>query len=242
MLPDYVKCVFWTDKNLREADIILKVTQEIISFGEPFIPNKMLLDDNTRMRYVKFKTPKDYDRIKESINTYDNLKFGFMKEENDYFHLSFGRRSYDGVNQYGRKASPNTIGLELERHLFSDKSIVLKYLEACKCLYLETEPYYGYIHESDDVQKIRRQDEWLKIFHTPQFCLIYWANFFGPSVVENYGGKSKFLDAPCWKVEELSDGGILLLLYPNPLDPDSDGKRSVHNRVLKYFDLKPMQE
>lgn len=240
MLPDYVRGVFWTDKDLRKDDIILKVTQEVISFGEPFVPNKMLLDDNTRMRYVKFKIPDDYNRIKESINIFDNLKFGFMRDESDYFHLSFGRRSYDGVNQYGRNASPNTIGLEVERRLFDDDSVVSKYLNVSKLLYSEIEPYYGYIHDSGDGNKIARDDEWLKIYHTPQFCMLYWANFFGPSVVENYGGKSKFLEAPCWKVEELPDGGIFLLLYPNPLDPDSEDKRAVQNRILEYFGLRPI--
>jgi hypothetical protein len=240
MLPDYVRCVFWTDKDLRKDNIILKILQKVLSFGNPFSPNKMFLNKETKNRFVRLKIPKDYNRIEKAINVYDYLSFGFMREENDYFHLDFARRSYDGVNKFGRKADPNIAVLELERKLFNDESIVLKYLEACKLLYLETGPYYGYTHESDDVQKIRRKDEWLKIFHTPQFCLIYWVNFFGPSVVENYGGKSKFLNAPCWKVEELDDGGILLILYPNPLNPEKPEKREIQNNVLKYFGLQPI--
>jgi len=240
VLPDYVRCIFWTDKDLREDDIILKVLKKVVAIGEPFSPNKMLLDDDTRMRYVKCEIPKDYDRIKKSINVYDNLKFGFMREQNDYFHLNFGRRSYDGRNQYGRKASPNTVGLELERHLFTDDSIATQYVETCQLLYDKVSPYYGYVHESDDVQKIHREDEWLEIFHTPQFSLIYWINFFGPSVVENYGGRKRFLKAPGWKVHELDDGGIMLILYPNPLQPETKEKRSVQNAVLQHFDLEPI--
>ncbi len=36
---------------------------------------------------------------------------------------------------------------------------------------------------------------------------LYWRNIFGPSYVERYG-RDFFLNAPGWKVEELSDGGV----------------------------------
>lgn len=240
MLPDFIRCIFWSDTDFRKDDIIIEILQDMITNGKPFIPDKMFLSKDTRNRFKKLKIPDDYKRIKESLDIFDNLSFVFMKEENDYFHLSFGRRPYDGINQYGRKASPNTIGLELERHLFKDESIVSKYLNVCKFLYSRTNPYYGYIHDSIDGNKIARDDEWFDIFHKPQFCLLYWVNFFGPSVVENYGGKSRFLNAPCWKVEELDDGGILLLLYKNPLNPDKIEKREIQNNCLEYFNLKPI--
>lgn len=40
---------------------------------------------------------------------------------------------------------------------------------------------------------------------------IFWANFFGPAYVKKYGRKF-FLEAPGWKKEELSDGGILYVV------------------------------
>lgn len=238
MLPKYIYSSFWTDKDLRKNDIILTILKDVISFDKIFLPNMFYLSQETRDRYVRFKIPDDFDRVKKAINVYGYLSFGFMREKVTYFHINFGRRSYDGVNEYGRKADPNTINVELEKGLFEDDFIVSKFVRLCKIVYDISKPYYGYLHESRDGNKIARDDEWLKIYHKPQFCMLYWANFFGPSVVENYGGKSKFLNAPCWKVEELDDGGILLVLYPNPLNPEKKEKREIQNNVLEYFGLK----
>ncbi|GEM_PF-4623081 len=237
MLPDYIYAPFWTDKDMRQDDIILEMLKKLISHGEPFVPDKMYLSKETRQRYVKMKIPEDFNRIQKAIRVYEYLTFGFMKEDSPYFHFAVERRSYDGINPFGRKADPNCVYLQLESHLFNQQSIVQKFLEVCKLLYEMSEPYYGYAHDSNDANQIDNKEEWSNIYHTPQFCMVYWANFFGPSVVENYGGKEKFLKAPCWKVEELKDGGILLLLYPDPLHPESEEKREIQNKVLDYFGL-----
>lgn len=50
---------------------------------------------------------------------------------------------------------------------------------------------------------------------------LYWANFFGPEYVAKYG-KDFFLDAPVWKTEELTDGGMLVQLSPNLMDTSID--------------------
>ncbi len=50
---------------------------------------------------------------------------------------------------------------------------------------------------------------------------IYWVNFFGPEYVEKYG-REFLLNAPGWKKEELSDGGLLLQLSPHISQTDQE--------------------
>jgi hypothetical protein len=46
---------------------------------------------------------------------------------------------------------------------------------------------------------------------------VFWANFFGPAYVEQYG--REFLwNAPGWRVEELEDGGILYVTTERYVD------------------------
>ena len=40
--------------------------------------------------------------------------------------------------------------------------------------------------------------------------MLYWANFFGPELVESLG-REFLLQSPCWRVVELDDGGVLLV-------------------------------
>jgi len=60
---------------------------------------------------------------------------------------------------------------------------------------------------------------------------IFWANFFGPSYVEQFG-RHFLLNAPGWRKEELEDGGILYLVTEKY--SDWPGKRR-HQDVRDYF-------
>ena len=59
-----------------------------------------------------------------------------------------------------------------------------------------------------------------------------WLNLLGARLVEQFG-RSRLLDAPVWKVEELGDGTILVLLGP---DPDRYEPSSAE-RLREYFGL-----
>ena len=58
-------------------------------------------------------------------------------------------------------------------------------------------------------------------------------NFFGPKEVERIG-RRRILAAPAYKVEELKDGGILLLISPNPFEFQVDPKKVAEFLGLKY--------
>ena len=59
---------------------------------------------------------------------------------------------------------------------------------------------------------------------------LYWANFFGPRYVERLG-RQFLLEAPAHRVEDLDDGGLLLVTRENILDRSS----SLDERLISYF-------
>jgi hypothetical protein len=71
-------------------------------------------------------------------------------------------------------------------------------------LYPQLCPQYGSL---DDFGEPDITEEDVKRLHLNRIC---WANFFGPAYV-NRLGRSFLHDAPAWKVEDLPDGGVLIL-------------------------------
>ncbi len=53
---------------------------------------------------------------------------------------------------------------------------------------------------------------------------LFWINILSPHFVKIIGRK-KLLSAQTWKVEEMGDGGILLILTPNPLNVNEVDKK-----------------
>ena len=50
---------------------------------------------------------------------------------------------------------------------------------------------------------------------------LYWANFFGPDLLEGLG-RDRVLNAPTWRTVELNDGGLLYLLSPKLTASDDE--------------------
>src|SRR5260370_1425459 len=63
---------------------------------------------------------------------------------------------------------------------------------------------------------------------------LFWANFFGPEYVDMWG-REKLLAAPCYKVEPLSDGGVLLLLMESPLDASKPEYKAKKQELFSYL-------
>lgn len=50
---------------------------------------------------------------------------------------------------------------------------------------------------------------------------LHWLNVFPPSIVERFG-RDVLLDAPAYRVEELADGSVLLVVQESPVEQDED--------------------
>lgn len=94
---------------------------------------------------------------------------------------------------------------------------VEKVIELSKALYDPVECLYGYAdHELNEYPS---EEEILsgKITH------LNWAMLFPKSLAEKMG-KDRILTAPVWRVEELKDGGAILVMSSNPFIGGLEGK------------------
>ncbi|MBI4317573.1 MAG: hypothetical protein HY675_03705 [Chloroflexi bacterium] len=82
------------------------------------------------------------------------------------------------------------------------------FLRFAELIYPHLGPAYGWLDEVGE-RLYRGQD-----VPARKLAYIFWANFFGPPYVEKYG-RDFLLGAPGWRVEELSDGGILYVISPS---------------------------
>jgi hypothetical protein len=118
------------------------------------------------------------------------------------------------------------ISLMVGRQYFDDNSRLLEFLSIMKELYSLLHPSYGEVNTTGMIKVVRdnRGASSLGINLERALPDIYWANFLGPEYVEMFGRK-KLESAPWYRIEPLSDGGILLLLTPSPFDYDKDPER-----------------
>ena len=71
-----------------------------------------------------------------------------------------------------------------------------------------------------------------KSLHTRHIQELYWVNIFDSEYVNKYG-KDFFTNAPVWKVEEITNGGMLVQLSPE-ISPASKKAINVEN-IAHYF-------
>ena len=94
-------------------------------------------------------------------------------------------------------------------------------------------------HSSDDAElagfpdfgrddETRRRDGFDKIYE------VCWLNVFGPKLVEAVG-RERMLSTPAWRVEELSNGCVLLVTWPTAADFASDEARLAQARAPAHL-------
>jgi hypothetical protein len=94
-------------------------------------------------------------------------------------------------------------------------------------------PQYGWAHQQADLalsDNPARTDP----FAPKQLNEIYWLNVLGAQMVRKLGAK-RVRSTPDVTIEELPDGGALLLSRPTPVDFASDDARQVQARALAHL-------
>ncbi|WP_375770121.1 hypothetical protein NR798_04310 [Archangium gephyra] len=77
-------------------------------------------------------------------------------------------------------------------------------------------------------EKASRRDGFDKIYE------VFWLNVFGPQLVEAVG-RERMLSTPAWRVEELPNGSVLLVLWPTAAGFASDESRLVQARAHAHL-------
>lgn len=127
---------------------------------------------------------------------------------------------------------------EDENDSFYYKKSVDKIIELSKELYLIAKPAFVAGEGSDPYELTPKlMKEYLK---NSTIKNIFWFNIFPPKLVEKIG-REKLLSAPAWLIEELADGGIMLILTQHPFFSYIDFRNEHKDKkeeVEKYLGLK----
>lgn len=133
-----------------------------------------------------------------------------------------------------KNAEPDRLNMGLDIDFFAQKSNTKKFLQFSQSIYTWGDMVYGFVANRKDY----KAQTWL----TQQVIIgnrllgavgddevmnalpgIFWANFFSSGYVDWFG-REKFDQLPCYRMEELPDGGRLILTSPSPLEYDTTGE------------------
>lgn len=128
------------------------------------------------------------------------------------------------------------ISIPIDRIYLENSSYILgNIFNLFNATYIFTKSIYGY-GDLDDV--IDEETYWEYGAHTPSLSsildnnveYIYHTNFFSPSIVRKLG-KEKLLSAPAWKIKELADGGMMIVVCENPLECENEEKERIESHL-----------
>jgi hypothetical protein len=172
-----------------------------------------------------------------SPETYRSLKIIWPKLNNILFRGGSGNKSQLGLLLGEGLSKPKPITLWIEKSYFANEERIQRLLDMSIQIYELVHPDYGSIHNGKDETS-------MATFEHPKYGKtilpinldkgipgIFWANFFGPKII-NTLGKKKILSAPWYKTIELSDGGFLTLLEPSPLSESISWSRSEEFQIF----------
>jgi hypothetical protein len=140
-----------------------------------------------------------------------------------------------------KNPQPDWLNMGLDLAFFTPEEHAEHFLQSAKSLYQWGDMVYGFAAHPKDY----KAQTWL-----PQQVIIgnklvgavgqkvmealpgiFWANFFGPDYVDWFG-RDKFDRLPCYRLEELPDGGRLILTSPSPLEYDASGETQ---EAIKHY-------
>jgi hypothetical protein len=134
----------------------------------------------------------------------------------------------------------NNMAISVEERYFESPEHVAAFLDLSLALYDLMHPAYGYIHDIEDKLETRTvmDPKYGKTVIPTKLTKglpgIYWANLLGPEYVAMLGRK-QLLSAPCFRLEELPDGGMLLLTSPSPLGLLSRDNLQARHKLRQYL-------
>jgi hypothetical protein len=124
---------------------------------------------------------------------------------------------------------------------FSEEERCGKFVELVRAWASRHPVTYSRAHSADDAElagspNFGRDDETMYRDGFDKIYEVFWLNVFGPKLVEAVG-RERLLSTPAWRVEELPNGCILLVLWPTPADFASEQSRLVQARA--HVHLRP---
>jgi hypothetical protein len=165
----------------------------------------------------------------------------FLGVRNFHFKRNSKYRSEISVLVHEQKSpSYNIFTMWVEDNFFQERVRIESFLATCIFMYTILQPFYGFIHQTDDKVKMTtiQHPHFGKTFLPIDFSKglpgVYWGNFWGPPFVSQIG-MEKLKLPPSYSTQVLDDGGILLLLDSSPLNYENASTRKSIKTLRNYL-------
>ncbi len=216
---------FYYDKNL-DSVFINKLFYFLISRGVKYNAYKfegrysILTEDPKKdIEYSEKEIKESTEKLSEIIDTY--LKFDIRTTHFSVFLSYLGEFNYCFWVYIIPTKNKYLISFEAGEHLIPDEKTFLSFINLCKDTFVRFNFVYGIFRSEYQAYIPSNEENFLKIL--PDIV-----NFYSKPLVDEIGHK-KLISTPARKVEELENGGIMLLVCTNILGcPDELDRANNH--------------
>lgn len=216
----------WTEKDLRQNDIIEKLINIFINREDFFVPITIYGGEGTKIKNQPFNknSIKDLELFKKCMINKKVLTICLSnndKEEKEiYFGFTIGFApkfsviSFDVSNTYFKTLE--------EKEKFKD--IVVQIIKTIDPIYANIDDISNSLNIMD-----KMGEDGYKVFE--YIPAIFWGNYFGHKYIEKYG-KEKLLNIPNVKKQEISNG-IMITMTEDLLEFDSKECKKGREKLRK---------
>ncbi len=225
-----------TNLYIGRDEIARRFVDLMLGFNNIFVPQKF---DIEKKKDQPNKIP-FIENVERAITEMSSGEFpGLVAERKKPVHVSYGWyptnfTMFDQVSimvgeSWFREASHLSKTIQFAKRLYS----IVEASSGHVC-HWDLEPRYDRVEERTEEGGIRNRPRFPGVHHN--LSGLYWANFFGPEYVEMWS-RDFLLGAPCYGVEDLDDGGMLLYLADSPLRAKEESYSVAKERLFAYLGL-----
>lgn len=225
---------FRTNKFLGTREMGKKILSFLIQTGDVFVPELFDGGKLTNGRKVRFD-PSDFSLALDGWVD-DRYSLGIIAERHDPIEVSIVVSASDFLMF-------DHFGLSIGSAWFTSSERVSRFLSVANDLYSITEANNGYIQNWRServVGEITDKNGNITGYDPPRTKWLlkglFWANFFGPEYVRMFG-RERLLSAPWHKIQNLSDGGLLLLISESPVDAAKPEYESFKQEIYEHLGM-----
>jgi len=192
-----------------------KVVETLVSYGGAYVPEYVERAGSGNRNLV---IPFERGQIKSLFSEWESATVGtsWSLTRKQYPQVEF---TY--VKDWGRPF--NSFSIAIESSYLNETSSLGQLLNVLKELYQLLHASYGFVKTQEMGAHYNKRGKEFSAGIDLKRGLpdIYWANFFGPEYVRMFGD-DRIKSTPAYKIEDLRDSGVLLLLTSSVFDFDND--------------------
>jgi hypothetical protein len=208
----------------RGIEAVQKIVEGMVETAGEFAPDNIRFSKAPR-KYSAAELQRVLSAQKSSVKPYFTLTRSSPPDV--YYTLSFLGKHVPLGFTFAMETPLSTFTVDKAEPRAHSIVAMVKFLAgACT-------PTYAYGHSQAD-QSLSDDPRKESSLVPNKIYEMYWLNLLGPEMVAEIG-RERVLSTPCFRVEELSGGSVLLLTAPTPAGYESPEARKIQARALAHI-------